>query len=184
MYRQALLFLAALVTPGGLIVWVAWKLLGLVRLRPDVPLPIHSPRGEIIMTTSDWERHIALKHPVRWRITRLLDWPKRRRQRKIKVQPHRDMILSFPFRTLANWVEKNHQKVWFSKPVDVNPLYERYYEAMLEIRELYVWWCRRNDRMAALDKEDPGIVEYTKIEMREEDQLMLARLVNVRNFLD
>ena len=184
MVRTLTLALAALVVPGGLVVLALWKLLGRLRLRQDVGLPLHSPSGAIILTRSDWERLMELAHPVRWAITRMYDWPRRRRLAKLPKMTHRDVILTWPFRALASWVEKNHAKVWAPPSESADPLYENYWAAMAEVRSLYAWWLARDKRLKDLDGEDPSVREYGLEAMREEDQLMLARLVNVRTYLD
>lgn len=182
MFRTALLLLAALLTPGGFVLLALWKLLKRLQLRPEIPLPLHGPSGEIIFTKADWERHVAQMQPVRWAVTRLMDYPRRRRQAKLPRMKHKDMILSWPFRAMASWVEANHPQV-FNPPQTHDPLYDAYWYAMEEVRILYAWWLGRQERIDLLDKEDPSVREYHQEVMREEDQHMLARLVNVRTYL-
>jgi hypothetical protein len=175
-----LVALAALLVPGGFIVLVAWKLLKRLQLRPEVALPVHGPSGAILYARDDWERQMAATRPVRWAITRLLDYPRRRRLAKLPKMTHQEVILTWPFRALASWVEKNHEKVWGRPKDPIDPLFEAQWDAMEEVKALYIWWISRESRAKELDKADPSMREYLIEAKREEDQLMLARLVNVR----
>jgi len=183
MVRTALFGLVALVAllvPGGLVVLALWKLLKRLQLRPEVSLPVHSPSGAILYARDDWERQMAATRPVRWAITRLLDYPRRRRLAKLPKSTYKAMILEWPFRTLASWVEKNHEHVWGRPSGPIDPLAEDHWNAMEEVKVLYAWWLKRQRADKDLDKQDPSMREYLVEAKREEDQLMLARLVNVR----
>lgn len=183
MLRTALLWAIALLTPGGLVVASLWKLLTRLQLRPPEGLPLRGPSGAITLTREDWMRKTRAEHPIRFFLTYAMQWRQRRKLRRKPALTLPDMIFRFPFMALEQYVNQNRLKVFAQPPEDIDPLYEDYWAAMAEVRFLYSWWKEHDARLRALDRADPSVREYALTAYGEEQQLMLARLVSVRNRL-
>lgn len=93
---------------------------------------------------------------------------------------HGDKLMKFSFMILNDYVENNREKVFAEAPKEIDPLFEDYWAGMVEVAELYNWWRLRPTARRGLDSADDTMREYLKQKYEEEDQLMLARLVNVR----